>query len=89
MCPGKHPLKLGRRHPVLQPVVHLLHLCQRLLVIGLLTQLYQDTDILPQSGEAVPVIQQLFNYGTFFQDLLGAGGIIPETGCSDPGIQLL
>jgi len=34
-------------------------------------------------------LEQFFNNGAFFQDILRTGGVIPKTGGSDTGIKLL
>lgn len=66
-----------------------MYLGQSSLVRDLLAKFDQYPAIFSQSVEPIPTLDQFFKNRTFFQDLLRTGGVVPETGDSDAGVELL
>jgi hypothetical protein len=70
MGSGEHPLELGCLNPQSQLLIHAVDLGQGGLIFGFLTQFDHDPDIIGLPVECIPTLQQLFEYGAFFQNIL-------------------
>jgi hypothetical protein len=80
MLAGQHSGKFHLIHPLRQGRQQLPYFIQRFLILALFSQFHQDLQVFQLAGSLLPLLYNLLQAGTFFQEFLGFIALIPEAG---------